>query len=180
MQPLGVLMARILVVDDDPLVRQSIGMVLRRKGHDVVTADGAETGLEALDHAMFDLLIVDVLMPQMHGFESIRIFHRHAPHIPLIAISAYAFEALDSPNFLSMAIELGAWRCLRKPFMSAALLFVVAECLEEARLGADRPPSRRWQTAAAASTPPPGTGRATKATTWIGAAAPAGETSADG
>jgi DNA-binding NtrC family response regulator len=145
-------MTRILVVDDDPSVCQSIRIVLRRNGYHVVTADGAEAGLELLDSTAFDLLIVDVCMPQMHGFESIRIFHHRAPQIPLVAISGYAFadSGDDTPNFLSMAIELGAWRCMRKPFMSAALLYVVKECLEEARLGT-HPTSNRQSQAPATS-----------------------------
>jgi DNA-binding NtrC family response regulator len=130
-------MTRILVVDDDPSVCQSIRIILRRNGYHVVTADGAEAGLAALERTRFDLMIVDVFMPQMHGFESIRIFHRRAPRLPLVAISGYAFTdiAADTPDFLSLAIELGAWRCLRKPFMSAALLFVIKESLQEARSG---------------------------------------------
>jgi CheY-like chemotaxis protein len=129
-------MTRILVVDDDESVCQSIRALLKRNGFEVTTADCAETGLLALDRWSFDLMIVDIFMPHMHGFESVRIFHQRMPRVPLIAISGYAFAEADSmaPNFLSLAIELGAWRCLRKPFMSAALLFVIKECLAEAEL----------------------------------------------
>src|SRR3954470_13847573 len=69
----------------------------------------------------FDLMIVDVFMPQMRGFESIRLFHSHAPAVPLIAISGCAFSDPEGPNadFLRMALELGATRCLRKPFRPA-------------------------------------------------------------
>ena len=74
-------------------------------------------------------------MPHMRGFKSIRIFHERAPTVPLIAMSGYAFANLDAPapDFLRMALELGAARCLRKPFTSGALLAVVNECLAEAR-----------------------------------------------
>ncbi len=59
----------------------------------------------------------------------------HAPTVPLVAMSGYAFANLDSPapDFLRMALELGAARCLRKPFTPGALLAVVNECLAEAR-----------------------------------------------
>ena len=79
-------------------------------------------------------MIVDIFMPHMRGFESIRIFHERAPAIPLVAMSGYAFANLDSPtpDFLRMALELGAARCLRKPFTPMALLAVVSECLAEA------------------------------------------------
>ena len=98
-------------------------------------ADGGESGLRALESTAFDLMIVDIFMPHMRGFESIRIFHERAPAVPLIAMSGYAFANLDSPapDFLRMALELGAARCLRKPFSPAALLTVVNECLAEIR-----------------------------------------------
>jgi CheY-like chemotaxis protein len=78
-------------------------------------------------------MIVDIFMPHMHGFESIRTFHERAPTVPLIAMSGYAFGNLDSPapDFLRMTLELGATRCLRKPFTPAALLSVINECMAE-------------------------------------------------
>jgi CheY-like chemotaxis protein len=70
-------------------------------------------------------------MPHMRGFESIRVFHERAPSTPLIAMSGYAFAqtTAPSPDFLRMALELGATRCLRKPFTPKALLASVNECL---------------------------------------------------
>ena len=126
-------MQRILVVDDDPLVSLSIKLSLERQGFEAVLADGGTTGLTALEGNSFDAMIVDIFMPHMRGFESIRVFHERAPLLPLIAISGYAFaqHSAPAPDFLRMAIELGATRCLRKPFTPAALLAVVRECLAE-------------------------------------------------
>ena len=128
-------MPRVLVVDDDPLVCATIEVFLQRQGFEVTLADGGERGLNALESSTFDLMLVDIFMPHMRGFESIRIFHERAPTVPLIAMSGYAFANLDSsaPDFLRMALELGAARCLRKPFTPAALLTAVNECLAEAR-----------------------------------------------
>jgi CheY-like chemotaxis protein len=127
-------MTRVLVVDDDPMVCTAIEISLERHGFEVTIADGGDTGLRALEGAGFDLMIVDIFMPHMRGFESIRIFHERAPAIPLIAMSGYAFANLDSPapDFLRMALELGAARCLRKPFTPMALLTAINECLAEA------------------------------------------------
>ena len=139
-------MRRILVVDDDPHICLAIRAWLKRYGFKVATADGGATGLVALDNSTFDLMIVDIFMPHMRGFESIRVFHDHAPAVPLIAISGYAFSNLEasSPDFLRMAIKLGATRCLRKPFRPTTLLSVIDECLSEAE------PHRRHVAALAA------------------------------
>src|SRR5260370_1079357 len=133
--PLGADMTRVLVVDDDPMVCMAIEIYLERHGFEVTIADGGEAGLRALEDTSFDLMIVDIFMPHMRGFESIRIFHERAPAIPLVAMSGYAFANLDSPapDFLRMALELGAARCLRKPFTPAALVTVINECLADAR-----------------------------------------------
>ena len=128
-------MTRILVVDDDPMVCMAIEVFLQRHNFEVIVADGGEAGLRALDRGGIDLMIVDIFMPHMRGFESIRIFHERAPTVPLIAMSGYAFANLNAqaPDFLRMTLELGASRCLRKPFTPVALLGVINECLAEVR-----------------------------------------------
>ena len=83
-------MRRILIVDDDPHIRQAMRAWLDQHGFRVSVADGGINGIAALDGSAFDLMIVDVFMPNMRGFESIRMFHRRAPTVPLIAISGMA------------------------------------------------------------------------------------------
>ena len=128
-------MPRILVVDDDALVSSAIRTWLERQGYTVVIAEDGIGGLNALDASTFDLMIIDIFMPHMRGFESIRVFHQAAPTVPLIAISGYVFaeSRLPAPDFLSMALDLGATRCLRKPFTPTTLLTVIYTCLSEAR-----------------------------------------------
>jgi CheY-like chemotaxis protein len=121
---------RVLVVDDDPMVCVAIEVCLQRQGFDVTLADGGESGMRAIETADFDVMLIDVFMPHMRGFEAIRMFHQRAPHIPIIAMSGYAFANADrAPDFLRMTIELGAAYCLRKPFTPQALLTSVNECL---------------------------------------------------
>ncbi|WP_454618802.1 response regulator [Bradyrhizobium cenepequi] len=123
-------MPRVLVVDDDLMVGAAIEVCLKRKGFDVTVADGGEAGMVALEERSFDVMLIDVFMPHMSGFESIRIFHERAPGIPIVAMSGYAFaNAERAPDFLRMTLELGAARCLRKPFTPAALITTVNECL---------------------------------------------------
>jgi CheY-like chemotaxis protein len=94
--------------------------------------------MRELDSAGFDVMLVDIFMPHMRGFESIRVFHERAPHIPLIAMSGYAFASADttSPDFLRMTLELGATHCLRKPFTPQALLAAINNCLPRPTLSA--------------------------------------------
>lgn len=126
-------MRRILVVDDDPSSRAAIGLWLKHCGFRVAIADGGASGLAALKDATFDLMIIDVFMPNMRGFEAIRIFHRHAPTVPLTAIAGHAFPLADAddPASFKLALGLGATRCLRKTFLPATLLGVIDECLSE-------------------------------------------------
>src|SRR5437763_9918689 len=145
-------MTRVLIVDDDAMVCAAIEIYLERHGFDVTIADGGEAGLRALEDSSFDLMLVDIFMPHMRGFESIRIFHERAPTVPLVAMSGYAFANLDSPapDFLRMALELGATRCLRKPFTAVALMTVINECLAEGRSRfTDAKQSRKWPVNAA-------------------------------
>jgi DNA-binding NtrC family response regulator len=123
-------MRRILVVDDDPMVCMAVEIHLERQGFHVTVADGSETGLRALDPSTFDLMLVDIFMTHMRGFKWIMIFHERAPTIPLIAMFGHAFNS-PARDFQRMAIELGAMRCLRKPFKPLALLTAINECLAE-------------------------------------------------
>ena len=131
-------MPRVLVVDDDPMVSMAIEVCLQRQGMEVTIADGGEAGMRELASATFDVMIVDIFMPHMRGFESVRIFHERAPDIPLIAMSGYAFANADtaSPDFLRMTLELGATCCLRKPFTPKALLAAVNDCLQKPMVNA--------------------------------------------
>ncbi|MDI1263016.1 MAG: response regulator [bacterium] len=125
-------MPRVLVVDDDPMVCVAIEVCLRRKGFEVTIADGGEAGMRALDSADFDVMLIDVFMPHMRGFESIRMFSERKPDVPVIAMSGYAFANSErAPDFLRMTIELGAACCLRKPFTPDALLATVNQCIDK-------------------------------------------------
>jgi len=118
------------VVDDDPMVCVAIEVCLQRQGFEVTIADGGEAGMRALEASAFDVMLIDVFMPHMRGFESIRMFHERRPNVPVVAMSGYAFaNAERAPDFLRMTIELGAACCLRKPFTQDALLTVVNQCI---------------------------------------------------
>ncbi len=78
---------RILVVDDEPSIRQISSALLATKGYDVRTADDGFAALVELRRALPDIIISDLKMPNMSGFELLSVVRRRFPHIPVIAIS---------------------------------------------------------------------------------------------
>ena len=130
-------MARILVVDDDAAVQMTIRLLLERAGHSVVTADDGRKGLALCQTGDFDLLFLDIFMPGMDGFETMRMVRQRQPQLPIIVISGRPIspDADSTPDFLTMAIKLGAVSSLQKPFRPAELLAAVTGCLEAARRG---------------------------------------------
>ena len=126
-------MARILVVDDDTAVQATVRLLLERNGHSVVTADDGRKGIALFEAGDFDLLFLDIFMPGMDGFETMRLVHQRMPRIPIIVISGKPIPADSGPDYLTMAMKLGAISSLQKPFKPAALLAAVADGLEAAK-----------------------------------------------
>lgn len=128
-------------MDDDAAVQLTIRLLLQRAGHSVVTADGGRKGLAACLTEDFDLLFLDIFMPGMDGFETMRLVRQHRPQIPIIVISGrpISSEGDAVPDFLTMATKLGAISSLQKPFRPADLLAAVAGCLEAAGRGSTQP-----------------------------------------
>ena len=128
-------MAKILIVDDDAAVQTTVRLLLERAGHSVVTAGEGRKGLALLEASEFDLMFLDIFMPGMDGFETMRMVHQLRPLVPIIVISGKPISSDDTsaPNFLTMATKLGAVFSLQKPFKPAALLAAVADGLEAAK-----------------------------------------------
>jgi len=128
-------LARILIVDDDAAVQATVRLLLERAGHSVVTAGDGRKGLAVFEAGDFDLLFLDIFMPGMDGFETMRMVHQVRPLMPIIVISGRPLfsDEGDAPDFLTMATKLGAVSSLQKPFKPAALLAAVADCLDAAK-----------------------------------------------
>jgi|ERR1041385_8107223 CheY-like chemotaxis protein len=78
---------RVLVVDDDPRVLQVSRLILEAKGYEVKTATDGFEALVELRRSLPDVIISDLKMPNMSGFELLSVVRRRFPHIPVIAIS---------------------------------------------------------------------------------------------
>jgi len=122
------MMERILVVDDEKPVRDTLAALLKREGYRVVVAECGHTAIEAVETFTFGLVLVDIFMPGMDGLETIRILRRDAPEVPIITMSGYASGGLTEPDFFRTAMELGATCCLRKPFTRDQLIDAITFC----------------------------------------------------
>jgi CheY-like chemotaxis protein len=96
-------LARILVVDDDAAVQVTVRLLLERAGHSVVTADNGRKGLALCQTSDFDLVFLDIFMPGMDGFETMRMVRQHRPLLPIIVISGQSAssEPDKGPDFLT-------------------------------------------------------------------------------
>lgn len=111
----------ILVVDDQPIMREVIGQMLEDAGHEVRTASGGLEALQEMDAMAFDLLVTDIVMPRMDGLELIAEVRRRYPRVGVIAMSAGS-EYFSRRDGLAVAERLGARVVLAKPFARDQLL----------------------------------------------------------
>ncbi len=118
-------MPRILVVDDDDPIRESIRLALDTIGIEVVAVESGERALEAFGWVPFDGAIVDLMMPGMNGLEAIRALRLRAPDLPVIVISGSLMQAGSGvPDLLRVATEMRGVTSLAKPFKLSDLLHV--------------------------------------------------------
>ena len=121
-------MARILVIDDEELIRETIRMKLEQSGHEVIEAGNGVEGLLALEQHAVDLVVTDIIMPEQEGIETIRRIRDRDPHVGIIAISGGG--RTRNFGFLEFAKKLGANSALSKPFTGTQLLALVEDTLE--------------------------------------------------
>jgi CheY-like chemotaxis protein len=118
-------MARILVVDDEPEVREVLRLVLERDGHDVEEAETGRDALARLDVRPADLVLSDVMMPDMNGLDLLReVTLRERGGVPFVLLTSYA-----DARAREAALFAGAHDYLLKPFDPAAVRTVVRGAL---------------------------------------------------
>ncbi|MCX7680595.1 MAG: hybrid sensor histidine kinase/response regulator [Anaerolineae bacterium] len=122
---------RILVIDDEAGIREGCRRVLEPEGYFVATAATGEEGLRKLQEQPFDLVLLDVVMPDVRGIELLGQLHSLDPDLVCIIITGYATVELAV-----QAIKAGAYDFLAKPFRSDVLLLSVQKGLERRRFQA--------------------------------------------
>jgi CheY-like chemotaxis protein len=122
-------MARILVMDDDDLLRGAIRVILESAGHQVIEAADGAAGLRLYREQGADLVLVDIFMPERDGLEVIRALRSEAPKAKVVAMSGGGSSGRI--DLLEAAAGLGAFRALWKPFHPRDLLTAIDALLEE-------------------------------------------------
>jgi CheY-like chemotaxis protein len=121
-------MARILIIEDDDLLRTVLTSALEFAGHSVVQARNGQEGIELFRTVPTDLVLTDIVMPVKEGVETIMTLHDERKSLPIIAMSG---GAANAKLYLSIAGRIGAKRILSKPFTPQHLLEVVDQVLAE-------------------------------------------------
>src|SRR5271170_1974172 len=119
----------ILVVDDESEIREGLELLLSSEGYGVSSAETGESGLVKLGEHPFDLLLLDVSLPDGNGLDLLREIRRRDPHLSVVLITAYG-----SIDMARAAFKGGALDFITKPWSNDELLAQVAQAVESRRL----------------------------------------------
>lgn len=123
-------MATILVIEDDELMRSAVAACLHHCGHTVITARNGREGLEhhAVGTGVFDLVVCDLLLPEVGGVQTMRTLQTRDTHLPILVISG----AVNAIAYVKLRDTAPAHAYLAKPFTLAQLSGAVDQLLAEA------------------------------------------------
>ena len=129
-------MNKILIIEDDDYVRKMLKQTLERAGYEVGTAGNGAVGLKLYESKMsllepFDVVITDLIMPEMEGIETITKLRKSNPKVKVIAISGGGRNKPE--DYLHLAEKLGAARAFTKPVDRDALLQAVSELVDKVK-----------------------------------------------
>jgi two-component system sensor histidine kinase/response regulator len=124
--------ARILVIDDELGIREGCRRVLAPLGYRIDVAENGQEGLRKIREGEFDLVLLDVMMPDISGIDLLKPIQEHAPDLVCIIITGYATVELAV-----QAVKSGAYDFISKPFSADNLILSVNQGLERRRLSLD-------------------------------------------
>lgn len=123
-------MQKILVIDDNVVVRNTIVQLLEGEGYQVVSAEDGRRGLNVFRTERPDLVITDIIMPEKEGIETIRDIREASPNAKIIAISGGG--RIGNTDFLRIARQLGASDVISKPLDPDHFISIIRERLAAA------------------------------------------------
>ncbi len=116
---------QILIVDDNDELRELLRLILESAGHEIVEAANGKIALDLLKTTPVELVITDIIMPEMEGIDLIRMIRTIYPDVRIIAISGGG--KIDPNVCLNIAGKLGADRILQKPFGKSTILSIIGD-----------------------------------------------------
>ena len=119
----------ILVVDDESEIREGLELLLASEGYRVASAETGAAGLARLEEQPYDLLLLDVSLPDRNGLELLREIRQRDPHLAVVLITAYG-----SIDMARQAFKSGAQDYITKPWSNDELLAQVAQAVESQKL----------------------------------------------
>jgi DNA-binding NtrC family response regulator len=119
----------ILVIDDEAEIREGLELLLKTEGYQVTMADTGQSGLLRLGEQPYDLLLLDVSLPDRNGIELLKDIRKQDPRLPIVLITAYG-----SIEMARAAFKSGAMDYITKPWSNDELLAQVAQAVESHRL----------------------------------------------
>jgi DNA-binding NtrC family response regulator len=119
----------ILVVDDESEIREGLELLLTSEGYGVFSADTGASGLARLEERPYDLLLLDVSLPDRNGLDLLKEVRRRDPHLSVVLITAYG-----SIDMARQAFKSGAMDYITKPWSNDELLAQVSQAVESRRL----------------------------------------------
>ncbi len=122
-------MASILVIDDDEQILILLKSMLKRQGHEIVTANNGEEGIKLFRQKPTDLVITDLVMPEKEGIETIIELKKDFPDVKIIAVSGGGINVAE--NYLDVASDFGADMAFAKPLDSEKFLEGVGKILQQ-------------------------------------------------
>ncbi len=120
-------MAKVCLIEDDAVIRKSLSRILQREGHLVQACCNGREGLDVVEKRLFDLIVTDIIMPEMEGIELIRRIRAIHPDIKIAAMSGGG--RVGNMDFLKIAKSLGADEVIYKPATKTEFLKAVNNCL---------------------------------------------------
>jgi DNA-binding NtrC family response regulator len=119
----------ILIIDDEEVLQDILTVLIRKEGHTPLTAGTGEEGLAVLEREEIDLVLLDLMLPGMHGMEVLREIRRRDPDLVVVVITA--FSSIESAI---EAMREGAFHYIPKPFKNEEVMLTVRKGLDQRRL----------------------------------------------
>jgi len=122
-------MAKICLIEDEAMIRETLNRILQKLGHEVVTCSDGAQGLIEITKNSYDIVLTDIIMPEVEGIEILQTVKKVSPTTKVIAMSGGG--RVGNTDFLEIASSLGADAIIYKPVTKTDFMEALNKCLSE-------------------------------------------------